>query len=194
MISSHMRIEEIILGFPQKGLKLRRAMRKFVSCSGELPNEPLDTYLISQGKTEEDINSLVNKLNAVLQEQSDPDTISITQQAAVKLKEFLSSEGKENWGVKVADKPALCGTGFEYIFEPSASPSTEDQVFFSHGVEIYAPRAHLKRFIGSQIDFEEEPIDGDHFTGLLGAGFTISNPNVKTTCACGCSNMYREVE
>lgn len=189
-----MRIEEIILGFPQKALRLRRAMRNFLSCSEELPNEQLDTFLASQGKRSEDVDALVKKLNDVLQETADPTCISITEQAASKLKEFLFSEGRGNWGVKIADQPAVCGTGYQYVFEPSQQPSSEDQVFVSHGVEIYAPRGSLRRFLGSLIDYEEGPIDGDHFTGLLGAGFIISNPNIKTTCACGCSLMYNEVE
>ena len=189
-----MQIEDIILGFPQKALRLRRAMRNFLSCSEELPNERLDALLASKGKRSEDVDALVKKLNDVLQETADPTYISITENAASKLKQFLSSEGRGNWGVKIADQPAVCGTGYQYIFEPSQQPSAEDQVFVSHGVEIYAPRGSLKRFLGSLIDYEEGPIDGDHFTGLLGAGFIISNPNIKTTCACGCSNMYQEVE
>jgi iron-sulfur cluster assembly accessory protein len=193
MIAKTMLIEEIIRGFPQKGHKLRRAMRSFLACTEDLPNIPLEDFLIKKGKTTADVDFLVQKLNAVLQENADPSIISITEHAALKLKEFLSSEGMEAWGVKVADRPASCGTGYEYVFEPTPCPTSDDQVFLSNGIEIYAPRDHLKRFLGSLIDFEEGPIDGDHFSGLLGAGFTISNPNVKTTCACGCSNMYKEL-
>ena len=194
MITKTMHIEDIIRGFPQKGLKLRRAMRNYLACTEDLPNVPLESFMLGRGKTSVDIDALVQKLNAVLEEKVDLTTISITAHAATKLKEFFVSEGKGAWGVKVADRPAACGAGYEYIFEPSPEASPEDQVFLSNGVEIYAPRATLKRFLGSLIDFEEGPIDGDHFPGLLGAGFTISNPNVKTTCACGCSNMYKEVE
>lgn len=189
-----MQIEDIIRGFPQKGAKLRRAMRNFLACTEDLPNIPLENFLIAKGKTSADVDFLVQKLNAVLQENADPANITITEHAALKLKELLNSEGRGTWGVKFADRPAACGTGYEYIFEPTQQPSPEDQVFLSNGVEIYAPRANLKRFLGSLIDFEESPIDDDHFPGLLGEGFTISNPNVKTTCACGCSNMYKELE
>ncbi len=194
MITQKMLVEDIIKGFPHKGQKLRRVMRSFLSCNEDLPNVPLESYLNAKGRTSADVDSLVQKLNGVLQESGDPARISITEQAALKLKEVLNSEGKGSWGVKVADRPATCGAGYEYIFEPSEHPSVEDQVFLSNGVEIYAPQASLKRFIGSLIEYEEGPVDDDRFPGLLGAGFTISNPNVKTTCACGCSNMYKELE
>lgn len=194
MITENMQIKDIILGFPQKAQRLRRAMRHFLPCSGELPDGELGVFLSGLGKRPEEIGFLVEKLNEVLLQTSDPTCISITEQAAYKLKEVFSSEGKDNWGIKLADRPADCGAGYQYVFEPSQKPALEDQVFFSHGVEIYAPRASLKRFLGSLIDYEEGPIDGDHFTGLLGIGFTISNPNVKTTCPCACSNMYSELE
>ncbi|MBI3237147.1 MAG: iron-sulfur cluster assembly accessory protein [Chlamydiales bacterium] len=192
MITKEMKIESIILDFPQKGQKLRRAMRGFLSCSGDLPNEKLEDLMMQKGKTSVDVDFLVGKLNEILEEKIDTTCISITEKAARQLKEHLIAEGKGNWGIKIADRPALCGTGFQYIFEPAPSPASEDQIFLSNGVEIYTPRGDVNRFLGSLVDYLEEPIDDDHFTGLLSIGFTISNPNVQTTCACGCSNLYRE--
>lgn len=194
LISKSMKIEEIIMGFPQKAIKLRRAMRNVLSCKGDLPNEHLDALLMNQGKDAIEIDLFVNRLNEVLQEQTDPNSISITEKAAAKLKEYLAKEGKAGWSLRIADKEAGCGTGYEYVFDVVENPVADDALFCSCGVNIYAPNATLKRFIGSCVDFEESPIDDDdqHFTGLFKLGFTISNPNIKTTCACGCSGTYKD--
>ena len=88
-INKTMKIEEIILGFPQKALKLRRAMRNVLSCAGDLPNEFLETLLIQQGKDQVEIELFVNRLNDVLVEQVDLHNISITEKAAIEFKKFL---------------------------------------------------------------------------------------------------------
>lgn len=192
MISKTMKLQEIVLSFPQKAQKLRRIMRNLIPCSHELPNEPLETVLVSHGKKHYEIELFIKKLNDVLQEQTSPDAISLTETAANQLKALLSREEKIDWGLVIADQPASCGTGFEYKLGFSQHPAPEDIVFYSHGMKIYTPRATVNRFLGSLIDYEEGPIDDHHFEGLLKLGFTISNPNVKTTCPCGCSNNYDE--
>jgi Fe-S cluster assembly iron-binding protein IscA len=178
MINKTMKIEEIILGFPQKAQKLRRMMRNVLPCAEDLPNEPLEVFLLNRGKKGVEIELFVKTLNDVLEEQTDPHRINFTEKAASKFKELFRTEGKTHWGLRMADQPAKCGTGFEYVLEISSSPSTEDQIFYSHGLEIYSPRESLKRFLGSVIDYEESPIDDHHFTGLLKDGFLISNPKV----------------
>jgi len=108
---------------------------------------------------------------------------------AAKLKEILSQEKKEGWRVKFADIPAACGAGFEYVLEPCFQPDPADKTFYSRGIEISVPSACIKRLLGSLIDFEEGFID-ENFTGLIKLGFTIANPNAKSTCDCGCSTGY----
>ncbi len=191
-INKTMKIEEIILSFPQKAQKLRRIMRNVLPCSDDLPNESLEGFLANQGKEALEIELFMKKLNDVLSEQADANSISLTEKAAIKFKELLSKEEKVDWGLKLADAPASCGTGFEYIMEISSQPDSGDIVFHSRGIKIYSPSLTIKRFIGSLIDFEENSVDDRHFTGLLKVGFNISNPNIKTTCACGCSNSYTE--
>ena len=62
-------------------------------------------------------------------------------------------------------------------------------IFYSCGIEISVPSVCKERLLGSLIDFEEGFID-DNFRGLIRLGFTIANPNVKSTCDCGCSSGY----
>ena len=59
--------------------------------------------------------------------------------------------------------------------------NADDQVFPGEGVEIHVNKADVSRLLGSEIDYVD---------GLNGAGFKISNPNVKGSCGCGKSQSY----
>jgi iron-sulfur cluster assembly accessory protein len=189
IIHEKMKVNEIVLNFPSKAQKLRRAIKNFASFPHDLPQETLEVYLAKHGKNPSEADPFIKKLNDILEEQTNLSEVSMTEMAAVKLKEILSEEGKIGWGVKFADQPAACGAGFEYILEPSSHPNPMDKTFHSHGIEISVPSSCIDRLLGSLIDFEEGFID-DNFTGLIKLGFTIVNPNVKSTCDCGCSAGY----
>ena len=189
IIHKKMKINEIVLNFPQKAQKLRRAIKNFAFFPHDLPQEILEVYLAKHGKNQSETDPFIQRLNDILKERINLNEISMTEKAAVKLKEILSKERKNEWGVKFADQLGACGAGFEYILEPSSHPSPTDKIFYSHGIEISVPNLSIERLLGSLIDFEEGFID-DNFTGLIKLGFTISNPNVKSTCDCGCSTGY----
>lgn len=188
-IRKEMKVNDIILHFPPKAQKIRRAIKNFAFFFHDLPQETLEEFLNRQGKTQTDIDPFIKKLNDILGEQDCLDAISITEKALAKVRELLHEEGKIGWGLKFTDQPAECGAGFEYILEPCFKPDSTDITFNPRGIEIYVPNASLKRLLGSMIDYEEGFLD-DNFTGLLRLGFTISNPNVKSTCECGCSTGY----
>jgi len=189
IIHKEMKVNEIVLNFPPQAQKLRRAIKNFASFPHDLPEETLEVYLAKHGKSQSETDPFIKRLNDILVEQTNLNQISITEKAAMKLKEILCEEGKNGWGVKFADQPAACGAGFEYSLEPSSHPAPMDITFYSHGIEISVPDLSVKRLLGSLIDFEEGFID-ENFTGLIKLGFTILNPNAKGTCDCGCSVGY----
>ncbi len=178
-----MKIEEIILGFPQKAQKLRRTIKNIAPLIEDIHHETLEGFLVAHGKEPLEVEPFVDRLNAILQEQMNEGTISITDAAAAKFKE------EADCALKFADQVGSCGTGYEYILEPSASHESDDHIFFCKGVEIRVPSGSIKRLMGSVIDYVEG-FEDDHFPGLLRLGFTIANPNVKSTCDCGCSTGY----
>jgi iron-sulfur cluster assembly accessory protein len=63
------------------------------------------------------------------------------------------------------------------IEENGAQPDS-DQVFESHGVRLYIDPISVRYLQGAEVDFVDN---------LAGGGFTIRNPNAKTTCGCGSS-------
>ena len=182
-IVKEMTIEEILSSFPHKSQKLAQEMTNIglhcVGC-GAATWETLEGGMLGHGFVKEQIEQLVERLNSVLAEKLDPTTITLTKRAAEKFCQILQEEGKDNWGLRFADRAAGCN-GFEYVLDYSQTAEEDDQIFESHGVQIHVKKTIVNRLIGSEIDYTE---------GLNGAGFKISNPNAKTSCGCGKSQSY----
>lgn len=182
-IHKEMTIEEIFSRFPHKSQKLAQEMTNSglhcVGC-GAATWETLEAGMLSHGFSPEDVLKMVDKLNGILAEKVDLNTISLTKRAADKYRQILKEDGKEGWGLRFGDKAAGC-SGFEYVLDYSEKALGDDQLFLSEGVEIHVNKGDVSRLMGSEIDFVD---------GLNGSGFKISNPNVKGSCGCGKSQSY----
>lgn len=182
-ISKEMTIEEIFSRFPQKSQKLAQEMTSSglncVGC-GAAVWETLEAGMLSHGFSPENVDDMVDRLNEILAQQTDPTTITLTSRAATKYKQILKEEGKEGWGLRFGDKAAGC-SGFEYVLDYSEKANSDDVVFVSEGVEVHVHEADVSRLRGCEIDYVD---------GLNGPGFKISNPNAKGSCGCGKSQSY----
>ncbi len=183
MIKRDMTIEEIFKRFPHKSQKLAQEMShsglQCLGCSASTW-ETVETGMLSHGMTEAEIDGLIKRLNTILEEKEDPTTITITERAAKKYLEILAEEGKSGWGVRFGEKAAGC-SGFEFFLDFSEKPKDGDLVVASQGIQIHIHQKSVSRLMGSVIDYVD---------GLHGAGFKISNPNVKSACGCGNSHGY----
>ena len=103
--------------------------------------------------------------------------ISVTTTAAGKIAQLLSEENKTKAGLRVFVQGGGC-SGFQYglMIEESLGDAEADQVFESNGVRIYIDPISVRYLDGAEVDFVDN---------LTGGGFTINNPNAKTTCGCG---------
>lgn len=182
-ITREMTIEDILGMFPYKAQRLSQEITNAglhcVGCHAAVW-ETLEAGMYSHGKTDAQIDELVRRLNALLEEEVDTTSIRITTRGAAKFLEILSEEGKHGWGMRFAEEMAGCN-GFEYVLDFSEKAETDDKVFVSNGIEIHVKKAMLARLLGSEIDYVE---------GLRGSGFKISNPNVRSSCGCGTSHNY----
>lgn len=182
-VTRDMTIEEIFASFPHKSQKLGQEMTNTgLQCVGcqAATWETLEAGMLGHGYDEQQIEALIGKLNAILEEKTDMAMIALTKRAADKYREILAEEGKANWGLRFGDRAAGC-SGFEYVLDYSEKADSNDQVFLSHGVEIHVDRQTAQRLLGSEIDY---------VSGLNGSGFKVSNPNVKGACGCGKSQSY----
>ncbi len=70
-------------------------------------------------------------------------------------------------------------SGFQYGFKFDDYDQEEDLMLnFDHGIKVLLDELSYPYILGSKIDYIED---------LMGAKFTVSNPNAKSTCGCGAS-------
>jgi iron-sulfur cluster assembly accessory protein len=105
--------------------------------------------------------------------------INVTETAASKIAELLVEEGRLGAGLRVFVQGGGC-SGFQYglMIDEGDGNSDADQVFEVNGVRLLVDPISLRYLSGAEVDF----VDNN-----MGGGFTIKNPNAKSTCGCGSS-------
>ncbi len=105
--------------------------------------------------------------------------INVTETAATKINELLSDEQKPGAGLRVFVQGGGC-SGFQYglMIDEGEGDGEHDKVFEVHGVKLLVDPISLRYLKGAEVDF----VDNN-----MGGGFTIKNPNAKSTCGCGSS-------
>ena len=103
--------------------------------------------------------------------------LSLSDMAAGKLREITAGEANPNVGLRVYVYSGGC-SGFRYGMMIEDAPTAEDRVLESQGIKVYVDTKSLDLLTGSQIDYVDT---------LMGAGFTVINPNAVTGCGCGSS-------
>ncbi len=107
--------------------------------------------------------------------------ITLTDAAAVKVKELLEAEGAIDLALRVAVRPGGCsGFSYEMFFDGDLAADDEKAVFGSSGtqVQVVVDQASAQLLAGATLDYKD---------GLNQAGFAITNPNATRTCGCGSS-------
>src|SRR5215469_15678637 len=100
--------------------------------------------------------------------------INVTPAAASKISELLIEENKLNAGLRVFVQGGGC-SGFQYglMIDEGEGDASSDQVFEVNGVRLFVDPISLRYLKGAEVDFVD-----NH----MGGGFTIKNPNAKSTC------------
>ena len=102
--------------------------------------------------------------------------VNLTDIAAQKVGEFLSSQEQADAGLRVAVRGGGC-SGFQYQLALDEKRDG-DQIFEHDGIRILVDEMSLRYVDGSTVDYTES---------LMGAGFQVENPNVVASCGCGSS-------
>ncbi len=104
--------------------------------------------------------------------------INVTEMAAEKITELLAEENKIGAGLRVFVQGGGC-SGFQYgMMIEENGQGASDQVFESHGVKLFVDPISIQYLKNAEVDFVDT---------ITGGGFTIKNPNAKSTCGCGSS-------
>lgn len=98
----------------------------------------------------------------------------VTDRAFARLTEI--GAGSDGQALRVAVEGGGC-SGFQYEIRLD-TPAEDDLVLEKNGERVLVDAVSLPFLAGATIDFTEE---------LIGARFTIDNPNATASCGCGTS-------
>ena len=106
-----------------------------------------------------------------------PTVVSLSNAAAAKLAELTKEETNPEIGLRVYVYSGGC-SGYRYGMMLEDAPTTDDNVLSANGVRVYIDNNSVPLIQGSEIDYVDT---------LMGAGFTVNNPNAVSGCGCGSS-------
>jgi iron-sulfur cluster assembly protein len=109
-------------------------------------------------------------------EQATP-VVNLTAAAATKLRDLTKDEVNPALGLRVYVYSGGC-SGYRYGMMLEDAPTAEDRILEANGVKVYVDGQSVGLLQGSEIDYVDT---------LMGAGFTVNNPNAVTACGCGSS-------
>src|SRR5260370_29840067 len=96
--------------------------------------------------------------------------IDITPNAAFKVKELLEESGKTDHALRIFVRGMSC-SGPAYGMALDNEPREDDSVAEFEGVRILVDPLSVQYVEGAQVDYVD---------GLMGRGFTVTNPNLAT--------------
>ena len=103
--------------------------------------------------------------------------VTLSDAAVEKLTELTKEEADPNVGLRVYVYSGGC-SGYRYGMMLEDQPAAEDIKVESKGINVYVDPQSTQLLQGSEIDYVDT---------LMGAGFTVNNPNAVSGCGCGSS-------
>jgi iron-sulfur cluster assembly accessory protein len=100
--------------------------------------------------------------------------ISLSERAAKRVSELKIQEQVPDAALRLTVSGGGC-SGFQYGMTLDETQD-DDDVFETEGVKVMIDMMSAQYVMGSEIDYVDS---------LMGAGFTVSNPNAVSTCGCG---------
>ncbi len=106
-------------------------------------------------------------------------SLNVTESAAIEIKKFMASEEglPDTSGLRVRVVPGGC-SGFQYSLNIEEESRQGDFILNERGVRLFVDMFSAQYLNGVQIDY---------VTGVMGSGFTFTNPNATGSCGCGTS-------
>jgi iron-sulfur cluster assembly protein len=101
--------------------------------------------------------------------------ISLTTAAVEQLKQLIEKQADPETALRVFVSPGGC-SGFQYGMALDTQSQEGDAVLDHEGIKVYVDEYSSNYLDGAEIDYVD---------GLMGAGFTVYNPNAVSSCGCG---------
>ena len=103
--------------------------------------------------------------------------ITITDNTYLKVKEILLEESSPNLKLRIFVQGGGC-SGMSYGFSFDEDINEDDLKIEKNDVTFLIDSISMQYLNGATIDYKDD---------LMGAGFSIDNPNAQTSCGCGSS-------
>lgn len=108
-------------------------------------------------------------------QQSATETIiTMTPTAVEKIRELLTQENDPTLGLRIFVAGGGC-SGLQYGMTLDEEQEG-DTIIEQHDFKVFVDEMSLGYITGSEVDYVDS---------LMGAGFTVNNPNAVSSCGCG---------
>ncbi len=118
---------------------------------------------------------MVTQLNQEHITPSATPVLTVTAEAAAKIRELLVARNLEGYSLRVFVSGGGC-SGLQYGMTLEEKPDEYDTVINAEGVNLLVDPTSLQYLMGANIDYVDS---------LMGGGFRIDNPNAVASCGCG---------
>ena len=101
--------------------------------------------------------------------------ITLSDNAANRIKEIMSNNEKNSIGVRVGVKSGGCA-GMSYIMEYAKEINPTDEIIEDKGVKVFIDPGAIMYLLGTEMDYKKEQFS---------SSFIFKNPNETERCGCG---------
>lgn len=101
--------------------------------------------------------------------------LGISDRAAKRIAELMAQPEHAGLTMRLAVNGGGC-SGFAYGFSFDNQTNADDVIIEKDGVKVLIDEISLDYLRGAEIDYVDE---------MIGAAFTVRNPNASSSCGCG---------
>ena len=101
--------------------------------------------------------------------------ITLSENAAFKIKEIMSKAESDAVGVRVGVKSGGCA-GMSYIMEYTKEINPSDEIIEDKGVKLFVDHGAIMYLLGTEKKYKKEEFS---------SSFVFKNPNETERCGCG---------
>ena len=101
--------------------------------------------------------------------------ITLSDNAANKIKEIIQKDRGKSIGVRVGVKSGGCA-GMSYIMEYAKEINPTDEVIEDKGVKVFIDPSAIMYLLGTEMDYKKQEFS---------SSFIFKNPNETERCGCG---------
>ena len=101
--------------------------------------------------------------------------ITLSENAANRIKEIMSKAEKDSLGVRVVVKSGGCA-GMSYVMEYAKEINPSDEIIEDKGVKVFVDPGAIMYLLGTEMDYKKEEFSST---------FVFKNPNETERCGCG---------